>query len=125
VEDPSRLPDDELKQGLVPRLTPIAQDKERRLTEKAKAHQEQCQRREALWEKNVSVRLTVAEEARKRAIRRGTKKGSPAGHKWWEDMESRFSSGWLSQEQLAASEFGRQVALKQGIGVVASNIKKR
>lgn len=65
------------------------------------------------------------EQVRKRLIRRGTKKLPPGSFKWWEDMESTAKSGWLSREQLAASEFARRVAVKHGIGVVASNMKRK
>lgn len=40
-------------------------------------------------------------------------------------METRAKSGWLSREQLAASEFARRVAVKHGIGVVAALMKKK
>lgn len=40
-------------------------------------------------------------------------------------MEVRAKSGWLSREQLAASEFARRVAVKYGIGVVATLMKKK
>ena len=40
-------------------------------------------------------------------------------------METRAKSGWLSREQLAGSEFGRRVAIKHGIGVVAALMKKK
>lgn len=40
-------------------------------------------------------------------------------------METRAKSGWLSREQLASSEFARRVAVKHGIGVVASVMKKK
>lgn len=40
-------------------------------------------------------------------------------------METRAKSGWLSKEQLAASEFARRVAVKHGIGVVAALMKKK
>lgn len=58
-------------------------------------------------------------------IRRGTKKLPPGSFKWWEDMETRAKSGWLSREQLAGSEFARRVAVKHGIGVVAALMKKK
>lgn len=66
-----------------------------------------------------------APQVRKRLIRRGTKKLPPGSFKWWEDMETRAKSGWLSREQLAASEFARRVAIKHGIGVVAALMKKK
>lgn len=40
-------------------------------------------------------------------------------------MEIRAKSGWLSNEQVAASEFARRVAVKHGIGVVAALMKKK
>lgn len=64
-------------------------------------------------------------QVRKRLIRRGTKKLPPGSFKWWEDMETRSKSGWLSRDQLAASEFARRVAIKHGIGVVAALMKKK
>lgn len=64
-------------------------------------------------------------QVRKKLIRRGTKKLPPGSFRWWEDMEIRAKSGWLSREQLAASEFAKRVAIKHGIGVVASGMKKK
>lgn len=40
-------------------------------------------------------------------------------------MEVRSKSGWLSRDQLAAMEFVRRVAIKHGIGVVASLLKRK
>ena len=40
-------------------------------------------------------------------------------------MEATAKSGWLSKEQLATSEFARRVAVKHGIGVVASLLKRK
>lgn len=77
------------------------------------------------WGVFVYFLFSYVLQVRKRLIRRGTKKLPPGSFKWWEDMETRAKSGWLSREQLAASEFARRVAIKHGIGVVAALMKKK
>jgi len=67
----------------------------------------------------------LAWQLRKRLIRRGQRKLPAGGYKWWDEMEEAVKSGWLSREQLATSLFARRVAIKCGIGVAASNLKKK
>ncbi|CAN0267568.1 unnamed protein product, partial [Ectocarpus sp. 12 AP-2014] len=126
LRDPNvKDPKAELRQSLVPRL-PRVGDLPRVILERTEeAHRKECEEREERWDVELADTLATAEEVRKRLIRRGTKKLPPGSFKWWEDMETRAKSGWLSKEQLAGSEFARRVAVKHGIGVVAALMKKK
>ncbi|CAM9569652.1 unnamed protein product, partial [Hapterophycus canaliculatus] len=118
-------PGEELRRRLVPKLPPVEELPRELLEEEEEAHRRECEEREERWDSELAETLTTAEEVRKRLIRRGTKKLPPGSFKWWEDMETRAKSGWLSKQQLAASEFARRVAIKHGIGVVAALMKKK